>query len=91
MVVFVDLDGDDDELHDIQQSLSRHVLSSQYLEKVRTRDEQSKHTRAEYLNSNDQNEVLPQIANRSNQNVNSFSASLSCYPLVYSSMTCSGP
>jgi hypothetical protein len=80
MVVFVDLEGDDEELQDMQRSFSRDALTSQHLHKLRIRDGQSEHPCDDDCSSNEPNKILPTIAERSNPNINGFSASLSCYP-----------
>lgn len=80
MVVFVDLEGDDEELQDIQHSLSHHALTSQHLQKLRLRDGQPEHPHEDNCNSDELNNTLPAIAERLNPNINGFSAALSCYP-----------
>ena len=83
MVVFVDLEGDEDELQDIQQSLSQHALTSQQrLQKLRIRDGQSEYPSVNDKASNDQLTQLPHITDQSNPNINGFSAALSCYPYI---------
>ncbi len=79
MVVFVDLDGDDEELQDIQHSLTHHALTSQHLQKLRIRDVQSEYHDGD-CSSDDRNNDEVKIAERWNPNINSFSAALSCYP-----------
>ena len=80
MVVFVELDGDDEEMQDIQHSLTHHALTLQLLQKLRVRDGHPQSLHAGNCKSNDQNEMLPEVAERLNSNINSFSAVLSCYP-----------
>ncbi len=80
MVVFVDLDGDDEELQDIQQSLPHHKLSSQHSQQLRIRDGQSQYQPDDDGGSDECNISQAKIAERWNPNINSFSAALSCYP-----------
>jgi hypothetical protein len=82
MVVFVNLEGDNEELQDIQHSLSHHALTSQHLQKLRLRDGQRENSHEECCDSNQQKNTLPAIATaeRLNPNINGFSAGLSCYP-----------
>ncbi|ERF70719.1 hypothetical protein EPUS_05071 [Endocarpon pusillum Z07020] len=84
MVVFVDLDGDDEELQDIQQSLTHHALTSQHLQKLRIRDVQSDYQHDYNSGSSDRGNNQAEIVERWNPNINSFSAALSCYPVVKS-------
>jgi hypothetical protein len=79
MVVFVDLEGDDEELQDIQHSLSHHALTS-HLRKLRIRDGQSQNLPTDDCGTDDQKSNLSPAAERSNPNINGFSAALSCYP-----------
>jgi hypothetical protein len=81
MVVFVDLEGDDEELQDIQHSLPHHALTSQHLQKLRLRDGQQESSHDDCCDSKEpKNSTLPATAERLNPNVNGFSAALSCYP-----------
>jgi hypothetical protein len=86
-VVFVDLEGDEDELQDIQHSLSHHALTSQRLQKLKDRHGQFDYPSADDRASDDQILDLPAIAERKNPNINGFSAALSCYPSVRLRMT----
>ena len=87
MVVFVDLEGDEDELQDIQHSHTRLALSSRHLQKLRIRDGQSEHPSSDDNASDGQSTPLFSVAERPNPNINGFSAALSCYPYVRSTMT----
>jgi hypothetical protein len=80
MVVFVDLEGEDDELQDIQHSLSHQALTSRHLQKLKVEDEQSQQKSADDHYSNEQGAALPAVEERPNPNINGFSATLSCYP-----------
>ena len=80
MVVFVDLEGDDEEPQDIQRSLSHHALTSQHLQKLRFRDGQQEYSHDECRDPNQQKNTLPTTVERLNPNINGFSAALSCYP-----------
>ena len=80
MVVFVDLAGDDEELQDIQHSLSHHALTFPHLRKLRLENGQSEHLSADDCRSNDRDDVPPSMVERENPNINCFSAALSCYP-----------
>jgi hypothetical protein len=82
MVVFVDLEGDEEELQDIQQrSQSHHALTSQHLlQKLRLREGQQEYSHDECHDSNQQENTLPATAERLNPNIDGFSAALSCYP-----------
>jgi hypothetical protein len=84
MVVFVDLEGEDEELQNIQHSLARYALTSKHTQKLIARDSQSQYLHADVgtddCASNDHQEVSHPIAERCNPNINGFSAALSCYP-----------
>ena len=80
MVVFVDLDGDDEKLQDIQHSLTHHAITSQHLQKLRIRDGQSQYQQDDDGGSDTCNINQAEIVERGNPNINSFSAALSCYP-----------
>ena len=79
MVVFVDLEGDEDELQDIQESLS-HALTSQHLQKLRTLDVQSEYPSAVDCAPSDPDRRSSYTAEGPSLNINGFSAALSCYP-----------
>lgn len=80
MVVFVDLEGDDEESQDIQHTLTQHALISQHLHKLRIGDGQSECLHADNRNTNEPDEEPFASTERWNPNINGFSAALSCYP-----------
>lgn len=81
-MVFVDLEGDDEELQDIQYSHTHHALKSQHLQKLKIEgDEQSEHLHSEDGSGpTEPNAEGLGSAERWNPNINGFSAALSCYP-----------